>query len=169
VASSYEAVLRAALDQELAGIAVQVTRRGDLLYEAALGLASRQSETPLALPDQFRIYSITKAFTALLILQLVDAGVLTLNEPITTWLHDPAADRIPAINQMTPRQLLTHASGTCDSFLLRGFLRYGSGHQRGLCGGGPGRRGRRASGVPQVPYPRLAGRLRSSLSCCPLQ
>jgi hypothetical protein len=42
VASSYEAVLRAALDQGLTGIAVQVTRRGDLLYEAAHGLASRE-------------------------------------------------------------------------------------------------------------------------------
>lgn len=115
-ASPYDAVLQAALDHGLIGIAAQITRQGEPLFEAAIGLASREAQTPLAITDQFRIYSVTKTFTALLVLQLVDEGTLTLDAPITTWLHNPAADRIPNIDQVTSRQLLTHTSGIYDYF-----------------------------------------------------
>ena len=44
-------------------------------------LASIETQTPLTATDRFRIYSITKTFTAVVILQLVDAGVLTWTTP----------------------------------------------------------------------------------------
>ncbi len=64
--------------------------------------------------DRFRIYSITKTFTAIVVLQLVDEGVLSLDDTVARWLDDPAVARIPNIDRVTLRQLLTHTSGIYD-------------------------------------------------------
>ena len=80
------------------------------------GSPASNSETPLAPTDRFRIYSITKTFTAVLVLQLVDEGVLTLDDTVSQWLDDPVVGRIPNVDRITLRQLLTHTSGVYDYF-----------------------------------------------------
>jgi D-alanyl-D-alanine carboxypeptidase len=55
------------------------------------------------------IFSITKTWTATLVLQLVDSGALALDAPVRTWLDHPLCD--PAI---TVRHLLNHTSGLPD-------------------------------------------------------
>ena len=62
-------------------------------------------------PDgAFRIGSITKMFTATVIIQLAEEGVLTLDDPLGLWLPD-VADQLPYGDQITLRHLLTHTSG----------------------------------------------------------
>jgi len=59
---------------------------------------------------RFRAGSVSKVFTDLAVLQLVERGVLTLDEPVARWLPDalPADPRAAAI---TLRQLMAHRSG----------------------------------------------------------
>src|SRR5215216_5880298 len=107
-------VLHAAVAGGLPGVALAVERAGKPLYSGAAGLASIEQETPLAATDRFRIFSLAKSFTAIVTLQLVDEGVLSLDDPVTRWLDDPAVGRIPNVDRITLRQLLTHASGIYD-------------------------------------------------------
>ncbi len=58
----------------------------------------------------FRIGSITKMFTATVIVQLAEEGVLTLDDPLALWLPE-VADQLPNGDQITLRHLLTHTSG----------------------------------------------------------
>ena len=114
--ASLDAVLQAGLDRGLTGVALAVDQDGEFLFDGAAGLANRETQTPLAPADRFRIYSITKTFTAVLVLQLVDEGVLSLDDTVADWLDDPAVARIPNVEQITLRQLLTHTSGVYDYF-----------------------------------------------------
>jgi D-alanyl-D-alanine carboxypeptidase len=116
VSSAFEDVLQAGIDQGLTGVTLAVDQDGEILFEGAAGLANDEKQTPLSPTDRFRIYSITKTFTAVLVLQLVDEGVLALDDTVADWLDDPVVARIPNVEQITLRQLLTHTSGVYDYF-----------------------------------------------------
>jgi D-alanyl-D-alanine carboxypeptidase len=112
--SGLDQVLAAGLDQGLPGIALAVERKGELIYSGAAGMASVEQARPLATNDRFRIYSITKTFTATVVYQLADEGVLTLDDTVAMWLNSPEVERIPNSHQATIRQLLNHTSGIYD-------------------------------------------------------
>ena len=114
--SDFDDVLQAGIDRGLIGVALAVDQGGEVLFDGAAGLANGETQTPLSPTDRFRIYSITKTFTAVLVLQLVDEGVLSLDDTVTEWLDDPAVARIPNVEQITLRQLLTHTSGVYDYY-----------------------------------------------------
>jgi D-alanyl-D-alanine carboxypeptidase len=114
--SGFDDVLQAGLDQGLTGVALAVDQDGEILFAGAAGLANSEEQTPLSPTDRFRIYSITKTFTAVLVLQLVDESILDLDDTVADWLDEPAVARIPNVDQITLRQLLTHTSGVYDYF-----------------------------------------------------
>ena len=114
--SGFDDVLQAGISQGLTGVALAVHQDGEVLFDGVAGLANGEAQTPLAPTDRFRIYSITKTFTAVLVLQLVEEGVLSLDDTVADWLDDPAVARIPNVEQITLRQLLTHTSGVYDYF-----------------------------------------------------
>lgn len=82
----------------------------DYQFEGASGFANLADGTPMPPEGAFRIGSITKMFTATVIMQLVEDGVLTLDDPLALWLPDVAA-QLPYGDQITIRHLLTHTSG----------------------------------------------------------
>jgi D-alanyl-D-alanine carboxypeptidase len=87
---------------------VLVVRRGRTLYSRSFGLADRAFSVPARADTRYWIASITKLFTAVLILQLAQEGRLTLDEPLRTALPEfpgQGADRI------TIHHLLNHTSG----------------------------------------------------------
>jgi D-alanyl-D-alanine carboxypeptidase len=109
-------VLQAGLARGLSGVALRVERGEEVVFDGAAGLASLEQQTPLAPTDRFGIGSVAKTFTAVLVLQLVDEGVLTLDDTVSQWLDDPVVGRIPHVDRITLRQLLTHTSGVYDYF-----------------------------------------------------
>ncbi len=109
-----DAVLAAVVEEGIPGVALRVEQGGAVLYSGAAGVSSLEQQTPLKVSDRFRIYSITKVFTATVVLQLVDEGVLTLDDTVTQWLDDPAVTAIPNVDIVTLQQLLTHTSGIYD-------------------------------------------------------
>lgn len=114
LAAELDAVIAAAVEGGIPGVALRVERAGELLFSGAAGVSSLERQTAMRPADRFRIYSITKTFTATVVLQLVDEGVVSLDDTVTAWLDDPAVALIPNIDRVTLRQLLTHTSGVYD-------------------------------------------------------
>jgi CubicO group peptidase (beta-lactamase class C family) len=92
---------------------VLVAKEGKIMYQKGLGLANMEWKVPNQPNTKFRIGSITKQFTALLIMQLVAEKKLDLHTPISTYLPDyPKKNG----NQITLHHLLTHTSGIPNSY-----------------------------------------------------
>ncbi len=94
--------------------AVLVARHGKVLLQKAWGRANRETGAPVTLDTRFRIGSMNKMFTSVAILQLVQAGKLSLDDPIGKYLTDyPNKD---VASKVKVRHLLTHTGGTGDIF-----------------------------------------------------
>jgi CubicO group peptidase (beta-lactamase class C family) len=92
------------------GVAVDVLRDGQRELHA-YGLTSIETEQ-LVRPDTlFQIGSISKVYTATLIMRLVDEGKLALDEPVITYLPDLKLADAQARETITLRHLLSHTSG----------------------------------------------------------
>ena len=88
--------------------AVLVAKNGRVLYSAGFGSANREWAVPNTADTRFRICSITKSFTAVLVLQLVQSGKLALDRTVASLLPDyPAA----VGEKITVHDLLVHRSG----------------------------------------------------------
>ncbi len=104
---------KAADSDRFSGI-VLIARRGKILLEKGWGLASRERGTPITPATKFNIASITKMFTAVAILQLVESGKLGFDDAVGKYLADYANKDVAA--KVTIRHLLTHTGGTGDIF-----------------------------------------------------
>ena len=116
--SALVAALRAKLDEDAAAGAfagaVLVARDGRTLFEGAYGLADRERRVPNSTATRFRIGSMNKMFTAVAVLQLVQAGRVRLDAPLRTYLPDYPNPEVAS--KVTIHHLLTHTGGTGDIF-----------------------------------------------------
>jgi CubicO group peptidase (beta-lactamase class C family) len=87
---------------------ILVAENGKIIYEKGFGLANMEWKIPNEPNTKFRLGSITKQFTALAILQLVEQGKLKLDVPISTYLPDYSKTNG---DKITIHQLLTHTAG----------------------------------------------------------
>lgn len=113
---------------EVPGVVALVTSPTEVLYAGAFGRRSLDGGAPMSLDTVFAIASMTKPIVSVGVLQLVEQGVLDLDEPIGTvlpQLNEPAVlegfdgevPRLrPAAGCATVRQLLTHTSGYAYGF-----------------------------------------------------
>ncbi|MEM7117079.1 MAG: serine hydrolase domain-containing protein, partial [Chloroflexota bacterium] len=79
-------------------------------FQGASGVANLTDNTLMLPEGAFRIGSITKMFTATVIIQLAEDGVLALDDPLAGWLPE-VANQLPFGDHITLRHLLTHTSG----------------------------------------------------------
>ncbi len=102
-----------AANSRVPGIAYGVIVDGKLLQVAALGLREVPSKSAVDTSSVFRIASMTKSFTALSILQLRDAGKLSLDDPAERYVPELKALRYPTSDapRITVRHLLSHSAG----------------------------------------------------------
>ena len=112
--ATMDEALAAGVDQGIPGIALAIEEGSDQIYSGVAGLASIEEGIPLEANDRFRIYSITKTFTATVVYQLVDEELIALDDAVAMWLDEPAVQRIPHVERVTIRQLLNHTSGIYD-------------------------------------------------------
>jgi CubicO group peptidase (beta-lactamase class C family) len=89
---------------------VLVVRDGAPLIRWTGGMADIESGVSATPATNYRLASVSKAFTAAAILSLVEQGVLSLDSPVRQWL--PPLPMVAA--GVTLRQLLTHTSGLID-------------------------------------------------------
>jgi len=90
---------------------VLITRGASRLYARAYGYASRAWLVPNTLDTRFDTASITKLFTAVATLQLIDQGLLAFDTPVVERL---GLEDTPLPKDMTVFHLLTHTSGIGD-------------------------------------------------------
>ena len=93
---------------------VLVAKNGKVLFSGAYGLEDREKKIPNTLDTRFRIGSMNKMFTAVAVLQLVEAGKIKLTDPVGKYITDYPNQEITT--KVTIHQLLTHTGGTGDIF-----------------------------------------------------
>jgi len=107
-------------DGRIAGGVAAVARRGQLGYLKAVGVQDLASKAPMTERSLFRIYSMTKAVTAVAVMMLHDEGRFRLDDPVSKYLPEfaavkvvdapGAAPRAPA-RPITVEDLLLHTAG----------------------------------------------------------
>jgi len=90
---------------------ILVAENGKVIFKKGFGLANMEWELPNQPDTKHRLGSVTKQFTAMLILQLVEEGKLKLDVPITTYLPNYPKK---TGDMITIHNLLTHTSGIPD-------------------------------------------------------
>ncbi|MDA1191634.1 MAG: serine hydrolase [Candidatus Poribacteria bacterium] len=108
---SYEALLNNLLgsvydDEDDPAVSFLVARDGKVIYQNAFGHADVEGDVGATVETKYRIGSITKQFTATAILQLMEAGKIALDDPLSKFYPD-----FPRGDEVTVYHLLTHTSG----------------------------------------------------------
>jgi len=101
-------VLRAALTQGAPGAMARIDDNGTV-HRLTEGVADRASGRAISTNDRFRVGSVTKSFSAVVLLQLVDEGKLKLDHSVNSYLPGLLPD-----NHITVRHVLSHRSGLYD-------------------------------------------------------
>lgn len=109
VAKQAQAALERATTSNGPGAVVLIARGDKIIYRAARGSAQIELGIPLKADQTFRIASITKMFTAALVLKLAQLGKLSLDDKLATYVPGIANGE-----SITLRQLLTHTAGVSD-------------------------------------------------------
>jgi CubicO group peptidase (beta-lactamase class C family) len=107
------------------GAAALIVRNGKIVYYKSAGYDDPQAKTPLAKDGIFRIASQTKAITSVAVMMLYEEGKFLLDDPVSKFIpsfakatvldkfneKDTTYTTVPAMRDVTIRDLLTHTSG----------------------------------------------------------
>jgi CubicO group peptidase (beta-lactamase class C family) len=94
----------------LPGAGLAVLHAGEI-HEVASGVLSTTTGVEATTDSVFQIGSVTKVYTATLVMQLVDAGLVDLDEPVRRYVPEFRVADPEATEAITVRHLLTHTSG----------------------------------------------------------
>jgi len=113
---------------------VQVADAHGPIYTDTYGWADVEDQVPITIDSIFRIYSMTKPITSIVLMQLYEEGALLLEDPLEKFLPEFAHPTVmiggndispvtrPAARSITIKDILTHASGLTYGFLRQGPL-----------------------------------------------
>jgi CubicO group peptidase (beta-lactamase class C family) len=105
--SEFDKMLSEQFKTNETGATALVSRNGQIIYKKAFGMANLEYNIPMQVDNIFRIGSITKQFTGVAILQLMEQGKLNLQDDITKFIPDYPVHG----HHITIEHLLTHTSG----------------------------------------------------------
>jgi CubicO group peptidase (beta-lactamase class C family) len=108
LASDLDRLFAANYPPDQPGAAVLVEKDGKIVLRKAYGLADVELGVPLAPDMVFRLGSITKQFTAVLVMQLAQEGELSTDDLLTKFLPDFPAGQAAGV---TVQHLVNHTSG----------------------------------------------------------
>jgi CubicO group peptidase (beta-lactamase class C family) len=118
-------LMQAVSANKIPGAVALVARNGKIVYYKAFGMADNESGRGMKRDDIFRIASQTKAITATGVMILWEEGKFGLDDPISMYIpefknpqvlntfnpKDSSYTTVPAVGEITIRQLLNHTSG----------------------------------------------------------
>ncbi len=99
------------------GATVLIAKDGKVLYRNAFGMANLELQVPMRPDHVFEIGSITKQFTAVAILMLMEQGKLSLQDPLSKYISD-----YPKGDEITIHHLLNHTSGVKSYTNMPSFM-----------------------------------------------
>lgn len=102
-----DALIEKESEKPFSGV-ILISKNGETIYNKASGFSNIEEKTPLKTDDQFIIGSISKQFTAILVLQEFEKGNLSLNKPIKTYLPNLTQSWADTV---TVHHLLCHMHG----------------------------------------------------------
>jgi len=122
------------------GAVVLIARNGKIAYLEAVGFRDRDKKIPMTTDAIFQIASMTKPFTSVGVMMLVEEGKIQLNEPISLYLPEfkgvqvgvekvnagtgsPELILEPAQREMTIQDLLRHTSGLTYGFFGKSLVK----------------------------------------------
>lgn len=111
-AATVDQLVRAYAERRGFSGVVLVARNGRPVYQAAFGLAQPAWGVSTGMDTVFRIGSLTKPFTATLVMRLAEMGLIDLDGTVGHYL--PALYADSDAGRITVRQLLAHTSGLAD-------------------------------------------------------
>jgi len=88
------------------GASILVAQNGDIIYQKGFGYADIEKKIPITPDTKFKIGSISKQFTAVAILKLMEKGKIKIDDKLSKYIPD-----FPRGDEVTIYQLLTHTSG----------------------------------------------------------
>ena len=101
---------------QIPGGAIVIIQNGEILFKKGYGYSSLKDKKFFTTNDTyFSIASITKTFTSVAIMKLIQEGEVDINESIQTYLPNLKIDN-PYAEKITVQQLLTHSGGIDSSY-----------------------------------------------------
>ena len=110
-ADKYQKILNNAHNNGLPAIVALVQSSDGKEWRGKSGVSNIEHSTPLDLDQSFRLASISKIFTSVVVLQLIDEKRLKLSDTISNYLDVTTKNKIPNVDKITILQLLSHSSG----------------------------------------------------------
>ena len=114
-----ESYVRSFHDLRLFNGAALIVDGGEVLFEGAFGQSDFADGTAHTPRTRFRIASLTKQFTAALILRLEEEGLLRVEDPVGHYVEEYPAENA---DRITLHHLLTHTSGLPSHTNVPGFM-----------------------------------------------
>jgi CubicO group peptidase (beta-lactamase class C family) len=122
------------------GAVFLIARNGKVAYLEAVGFRDRDKKIPMTTDAIFQIASMTKPFTSVAVMMLVEEGKIQLNEPISLYLpefkgvqvgvekvnagtENPELTLEPARREITIQDLLRHTSGLTYGFFGKSLVK----------------------------------------------
>lgn len=106
--------------QHIPGLSLAITHKNQVMYVKGYDKANAQQ--PVTPQTQFPIASLSKSFTAIAVLKLVEAGQIDLDAPVKQYLPNFTLVDTQTADQITIRHLLNHTSGLSDFGFSEAFL-----------------------------------------------
>jgi len=107
--------------ERIAGIALAITDRERVIYSRGFGVESvDRPDVPVTGKSMHRAASITKIFSGITMLRLVDEGLLSLDEPVKTYVPWLTLEDADAAEKITLRLLLSHTAGLPSEYTPEG-------------------------------------------------
>lgn len=110
--------------KNIAGISACVVKEGRLVWRGECGYARTDLQKPVKPESMFMLASISKTFTTVAALKAYEMGLVTLDEPVDTFLGYPVKNPAHPDVPITLRQLLTHSSSIQDNWDIMGNYFY---------------------------------------------
>ncbi|MGB6231477.1 MAG: serine hydrolase domain-containing protein [Litorimonas sp.] len=123
-AAAMDAILSGAVERgEVIGVSALVFDEGEVVYQGAFGLRDREAGLPVTDDTVWRIFSMTKPITSALIMDLIEDGLVALDDPVADYIPELAAMQVASLGEdgrpvftpqarpMTVEDLLLHRAG----------------------------------------------------------
>lgn len=104
-------ITKAKNDEGFPGMAVAVIRNGKVVFKKTYGVKSEESKGDINENTAFSIGSVSKAFTGIGVMLLVQKGKIALDQPVKKYMKNLLPEKW---GDITIRQFLTHTSGIPD-------------------------------------------------------
>lgn len=106
LATEIDAIFNQAYTINSPGATVLIAKDDKIIYRKAFGMANLELKVKMKPENVFQLASITKQFTSVAILMLMEQGKLSLKDPLSKYIAD-----FPRGNEITLHHLLNHTSG----------------------------------------------------------